>query len=248
MFIVSKIIGFLLDPFIWILLLLLASIPVYDSQWKKILRRSALFCFLIFANNYIINNAWNSYQWKPVTLVHGSIYQSGIILGGLAGYDEELHQGFFSQASDRFIQTARLYHLGHIRKIIVTGGNAIFVKESGYNEADFIAKNLRDLHIPASDILVEKLSRNTIENARFSKKIMDSVHSSGPSLLITSAVHMPRALKIFTKQGIDVEPYPCNYRVLPVDAEFTWRSLIPSHDALAKWNILLKEWMGNLVS
>lgn len=244
MFIVSKIVGFLLDPFIWILLLLLVSVFIHDNKWKKTLRRSALFCFLIFSNNYIINNAWNSYQWKPVTLAPGSKYQSGIILGGLAGYDEALHQGFFSQASDRFIQTARLYHLGHIRKIIVTGGNAIFVKESGYNEADFIAKNLRDLHIPAADILLEKLSRNTIENARFSKKLMDSVHTAGPSLLITSAVHMPRALKVFIKQGIDVEPYPCNYRVLPVDAELTWKSLIPSQEAFGKWNILLKEIIG----
>jgi uncharacterized SAM-binding protein YcdF (DUF218 family) len=224
MFIVSKVIGFLLDPFIWILLLIVVSLFINDSKWKRMLRRTALFCFLIFSNNYIVN----------------------IILGGLAGYDEDLKQGFFSQASDRFIQAARLYHLGHIQKIVVTGGNAIFVKESGYNEADYIAKNLRDLDIPAADILLEKRSRNTIENASFSKQIMDSAGIREKNLLITSAVHMPRALKVFRKQGIFVEPYPCNYRVLAGDTAFTWRSLIPSHDAFAKWNILLKEWIGQL--
>ncbi|HLO82826.1 MAG TPA: YdcF family protein [Chitinophagaceae bacterium] len=247
MFIVSKIIGFLLDPFIWILLLLLAIVFIRDNKWKKILRRTALLCFLFFSNNFIINNAWNSYQAKPVNLAPGAVYQSGIILGGLAGYDEELHQGFFSQASDRFIQAARLYHLGHIRKIIVTGGNALFVKESGYNEADFIAKNLQDLDIPAGDILLEKKSRNTIENALFSRQLMDSAGIHEKNLLITSAVHMPRALKVFTKQGISVEPFPCNYRILPADAEFTWKSLVPSVEAFGKWNILLKELLGTIL-
>jgi uncharacterized SAM-binding protein YcdF (DUF218 family) len=247
MFIISKVIGYLLDPFIWILVFLLASVFIHDNRWKKIIRRTTLICFLFFSNNYIINKAWNSYQWKPVTLAPGSVYQSGIILGGLAGYDEELHQGFFSQASDRFIQAARLYHLGHIRKIIVTGGNAIFVKESGYNEADFIAKNLRDLHIPEADIIVEKSSRNTIENAMFSKRLMDSAHIAEPNLLITSSIHMPRALKVFSKQGMKVEPYPCNYKVLPTDTEFSWRSVVPSAEAFGKWNILLKELLGTTI-
>ena len=244
MFIVSKVIGFLLDPFIWILLLIIVSVFVNDSKWKRMLRRTALLCFLLFSNNYIVNNTWNAYQWKPVNLEPNSIYRSGIVLGGLAGYDEDLKQGFFSQASDRFIQAARLYHLGHIQKIVVTGGNAIFVKESGYNEADFIAKNLRDLDIPATDILLEKRSRNTIENASFSKQIMDSAGIREKNLLITSAVHMPRALKVFRKQGMSVDPYPCNYRVLPGDTAFTWRSLIPSQEAFGKWSVLLKEIVG----
>jgi uncharacterized SAM-binding protein YcdF (DUF218 family) len=246
MFIVSKIIGFLLDPFIWILLLLLVSLFLYDNKRKRILRRIALVLFLFFSNNFIINNAWNKYQWKPVQLDRGAVYDAGIILGGLAGYDEELKQGFFSQASDRFIQAARLYHLGHIKKIIVTGGNGIFVKESGYNEADFIANNLCELDIPVADILLEKKSRNTIENALFSKQVMDSAGLGKTNLLITSAVHMPRALKIFDKHGIKSAPYPCNYRVLPDDTAFTLKSMIPSHDAFAKWNILLKEWVGML--
>ncbi|HEX5667421.1 MAG TPA: hypothetical protein VFX73_01390, partial [Chitinophagaceae bacterium] len=68
MFIVSKVIGFLLDPFIWILLLIILSVFVNDSKWKRMLRRTALLCFLLFSNNYIVNNTWNLYQWKPVNL------------------------------------------------------------------------------------------------------------------------------------------------------------------------------------
>lgn len=246
MFIISKIIGYLLDPFIWILLLLVISMVVIDDKLKRICRRLALVLFIIFSNNYIVNNVWNSYQHKPVDLPKDSKYQYGIVLGGLAGYDEELKRGFFSQASDRFIQAARLYHMGHISKIIVTGGNAIFVKESGYNEADFIGRSLVDLDIPAADILLEKRSRNTLENAAFTKQILDSNGNSGKDLLITSAIHMPRALKVFHKYSIPVDSFPCNYRVLPSDTEFKFMNLIPSAEAFSKWNVLLKEWVGLL--
>ncbi|HSF45364.1 MAG TPA: YdcF family protein [Chitinophagaceae bacterium] len=247
MFIISKIVGFLIDPFLWIIIVLILSAFINDNWWKKICRRSALVMFLFFSNNFIINNLWNRYQWQPVTIPSNTTYQYGIILGGLVGYDEERKQGFFGQASDRFIQTARLYHLGYINKILVTGGNAIFVKEQGYNEADHIAGNLRDLGIPAQDILLEKLARNTQQNALFSKQIMDSSGPSGKCLLITSAVHMPRAMKIFLRSGMAVDPYPCHYKVLSQDSKLTWKSLIPSTEALGKWSELLKEWVGSIV-
>lgn len=247
MFIISKIVGFLIDPFLWIIILLLISVIIIDNRWKKICRRSALLMFLFFSNIYIVNNIWNRYQWQPVTIAPGTKYQYGIILGGLVGYDEDLKQGFFGQASDRFIQTARLYKLGNISKVIVTGGNAIFVKEQGYNEADHIARNLRDLGIPDTDILLEKRSRNTLENASYSRQLMDSTGMPGKALLITSAVHMPRAMKIFQNRGIAVDPYPCHYKVLPQDSHFTWKSLIPSSEAFGKWNELLKELVGSIL-
>lgn len=247
MFILSKIVGFLIDPFMWITILLVISAFIIDNRWKKICRRLALVMFLFFSNNYIVNNIWHRYQWQPVTIAPDIKYQYGIVLGGLVGYDEEIKQGFFNKTSDRFIQAARLYHLGHIKKIIVTGGNAIFVKESGYNEADYIGKNLQDLDIPSADILLEKRARNTIENALYSKQLMDSAGNPGKNILITSAVHMPRAMKTFLKRGIPVDPYPCNYRVLPDDTKFTWRSIIPASEAFGKWNELLKELVGSVI-
>lgn len=248
MFIISKIVGFLLDPFIWIMILVVISVLIRDHFWRRISRRTAIVLFLFFSNSYIINNIWEAYQYKPVTLPRGQRYEAGIVLGGMAGYDERIRKGFFGQASDRFIQAARLYHNGSVGKLMVTGGNAIFVKESGYNEADFIGNNLRELDIPAEDIFLEKRSRNTRENASFSKAILDSAGLRGPYVLITSAIHMPRAKKIFEKRNIPVVPYPCNYKVLPVDTDFTWRSIIPTQEAFNLWALILKEWAGLVVS
>jgi uncharacterized SAM-binding protein YcdF (DUF218 family) len=242
-FVISKIIGFLLDPLLWILLLLVAYLIVKDDLWKRNLRSIAIVLFLFFSNPYIIDNLWNNYQWKPVELASGSTYQTGILLGGMAGYDTRWGFGFFGSASDRFIQAARLYHTGQIKRILVTGGNAIFIKKKDYNEAEFISRNLQDLKIPREHILLERKARNTIQNAAFSKRILDSA-GNGSSLLITSAIHMPRAMKVFEKKGIAVVAFPCNYQVLQTDTDFTWKSLIPSQEAFSKWTIILKEWVG----
>jgi uncharacterized SAM-binding protein YcdF (DUF218 family) len=240
-FIISKIIGFLLDPFLWILLTVVAYLFVRDDIYKRRLKSTAIAMFLFFSNSFIIDNIWYGYQCKPIQLTEK--FHTGILLGGMAGYDEGAGQGFFGPASDRFIQAARLYHTGQIKRILVTGGNAIFVKKKDYNEADFIARNLEDLKVPREHILLERKARNTIQNAAFSKQILDSTGNSS-SLLITSAIHMPRALKTFQKAGMEVAPYPCNYRVLSPDTDFTWKSLIPNQEAFNRWTLILKEWVG----
>jgi uncharacterized SAM-binding protein YcdF (DUF218 family) len=203
--------------------------------------------FLFFSNSYIINNIWNLYQAQPVRLSKQESFDAGIVLGGISGFDTTINQGFFGASADRFIQTARLYHEGHIKKVVVSGGNAILLNKTDYSEANFLAENLGDVDIPDSVIIRETRSRNTKENAAYSKQLLDSANLGQPFLLITSAHHMPRALKIFRKNGMEVKPFPCNYMVLPVDTRFTWKSLLPSEDALSKWTLLLKEWVGLLV-
>jgi uncharacterized SAM-binding protein YcdF (DUF218 family) len=131
-----------------------------------------------------------------------------------------------------------------VKKILVTGGDSRIIKRSVYNEADFISANLQDLHIPAADIMVENSARNTIENAKFSKQLLDSTGDKGPYLLVTSALHMPRALRIFRKQGLDVSPYPCNFTVVQYNTRLNLDNFVPSGASLYAWKILLKEWIG----
>jgi uncharacterized SAM-binding protein YcdF (DUF218 family) len=171
---------------------------------------------------------------------------TGILLGGLASYDQWLKKNFFREASDRFIQTARLYETGKINKILVTGGNAIFVADSTYSEADFLRNSFRELKIPDSALIIETKSRNTIENATFSDRIMKEKKLESPAILITSAIHMPRAVRIFRKAGIEVIPFPSNYLITDEDTELKLKNMIPSANTLNKWGALLKEWVGLL--
>jgi uncharacterized SAM-binding protein YcdF (DUF218 family) len=246
MFILSKIISFFIDPVIWIVLLLTIGWLVRNRRLKKRLYLWSIIVFLFFSNGWIVNNIWNLYQSQPVEIDTIKPCSAGILLGGLAGYDESLKKGFFNQTSDRFIQTVRLFETGKISNIVVSGGNAIFVKESGYNEADFLVKNLLDLQIPSTHIISETKSRNTLENAAFCKKMLDSMGFKGPYVLVTSAIHMPRALKVFKKAGVEVIPFPSNYVITESATEFSFRYLVPSANALILWSVLLREWLGHI--
>jgi uncharacterized SAM-binding protein YcdF (DUF218 family) len=244
MFVISKIIGFFLHPFVWVVLLLIATWIARKPDRKKTLLRLSIFVFI--SNSYIPNNIWYRYQWPYDEMKPGEKYVAGILLGGFVSYDEVNNRSYFNRTSDRFIQAARLYKQGYISKIIMTGGNSLFIKDREYNEADFVVKNLIELGIPAADIFTERKARNTIENSIYSGKMLDSAHVPAPYVLITSAVHMPRAVKIFTKTGIRVRPYPCDFRVLASDTRISWQNIFPSSDAFEMWNILFREFVGTI--
>ena len=246
MFLVSKIVGLLLNPILWILGFLLWSYFTRVPGRQKKMAAISLIMLLFFSNTWIIYNILGNYQYKPRPMQQGEQYSAGILLGGLAGYDEKLQQAFFNPSSDRFIQTLKLYKEGYIRKIIVSGGNAIFAK-GPFREADFLKENLIACGVAATDILSERDAKNTLENSRFTHRITDSLQLTKPFVLITSAFHMPRALRIFKGEGMEVRPFPCAYLVLPADKIFTWQSLFPSANAMNLWSVYLKEQVGSLV-
>jgi uncharacterized SAM-binding protein YcdF (DUF218 family) len=94
--------------------------------------------------------------------------------------------------------------------LLFTGGNAS-LKPTGFREADWISAELNSYRISKDEILIEKDSRNTLENAQFSKKLLEAKGLPPPYLLITSAFHMRRSLQTFKNAGLNVIPYSCNY-------------------------------------
>jgi uncharacterized SAM-binding protein YcdF (DUF218 family) len=203
--------------------------------------------FLLFSNPYIINEILYHWQAKEKILLKNESYEAGILLTGFCTYNEQTGKGYFSSASDRFIQTARLYHQGHIKRIIVTGGSSKVLKnKESLKEADFVCAQLAQMGIPADRIINENESRNTYENAVFTKQLIDSLKIPPPYLLITSATHIPRAHHVFDKTGLSTTSYPCNY--LTVERKFSFpESLLPSSEAFEKWNKFTKENIGLLV-
>ncbi len=98
-----------------------------------------------------------------------------------------------------------------------------------------------DLGIDPSRIMIEDASRNTEENASFTR---DLVHPTPerPFILVTSAYHMPRSVGLFRGAGFTVVPDPVDYRT-----SGTWRDLEPSRDVvkgLAQFSVALREWIG----
>jgi uncharacterized SAM-binding protein YcdF (DUF218 family) len=238
-FIFSKIFFFLLSPGLWIAGLLLFAYFKRRKRYAKKMAIIALVLFIIFSNEFIFKKAFYAWQINKSTVKANTVY-TGILLGGMISFDRDL-QPFFNYHADRFIQTLRLYNQRKIAKIIITAGSGSLTR-TNLNEASILRNEFRMNGVPDSAIIIDSKSRNTDENARYTKKILDSLRIPPPYLLITSARHIRRAQAVFTHQGIAVDVFPSAFDVRR-DA-IGMNSFIPQFYVLASWQDLLKEIVG----
>ena len=234
---------FFLRPVVWIVILFLLAWLAKNEKRKMLFFKTGFILLLFFSNPFIIRKIIQAYELTPVELAPGARYGAGIVLGGFVSYNKEDDKGYFNPAADRFIQTALLYKKGHISRIIVAAGNGYIVKNN-FTEASFIKQRLMELGISSADILTDSTSRNTLENAINSRKILDSTHLHGPFLLISSAMHLPRAKMVFRKQGLQVFPFPCDFETKNEGNNFIEDVILPSGLALNKWDNFIKELAG----
>jgi len=245
MFVLLKILLYLFRPLIWILILFIVALITRNEKRKRLLFKIAIIALLFFTNPFIIRKCIAWYEVKPVAMQTLSKYNAGILLGGMVSYNKYDDQGYFNPAADRFIQTALLYKTGHINNVIVAAGNG-YITKNNFREALFIKERLIQLGIPAEQIFTDTSSRNTLENARFSKKIIDSFHIQGPYLLISSAMHLPRAQMVFKKAGINADFYPCDFGSKEIMNNFFQDYILPSSLALDHWDNWIKEIVGTI--
>lgn len=238
-FFFSKVAYFFLSPENWIIALILIILITRPPVVKKRLKVALLVAIFFFGNEYIYTELVNAWQPRPVKLPGNATYDAGILLGGLTSFDQN-RIGFFNGASDRFIAASTLYKTGKIRKIIVSGGA---LKKNVPLEGDYLYKRLIDIGVATDDIIVENRSRTTFENAAFTKQMLDSLHLKEPLILVTSAVHVPRAERVFKKAGINVISFPCHYSVLNKRMGI-FNFLIPSLSTIVSWSGFLKEVVG----
>ncbi len=236
----SACLSILLSPFNWIVLLLLLAYFLKKKKLKKYSVILAAVLFIVFGNQALLDVYARMWQPKPVVIPPTSVYSCGIVAGGFASPDAEAN-GYFNATADRFIQAVKLYKQGNIKHILISGGNGKENEES-FREAAWVRGELISVGIPDSVIFTEDKSNNTKENALFSKQIIDSLHFAPPYLLITSAIHIPRAALIFKQTGVDVVPFPCNYTI--GRGSFSGWDLVPATSTLLAWDVFLKETVG----
>ena len=102
---------------------------------------------------------------------------------------------------------------------------------------------LDSLGLPRGRILLEPRSRNTAENAAFTKPLANP-RAGERWLLVTSAQHMPRAVGSFRRVGFPVEAYPVGWRTGPHAELGAPRAF---GDALGRFDSAAREWIGLLV-
>jgi len=231
-------------PLSWILGLLIADLFIKNKMLKKKLPVIALALLLVFSNPFLFNHFAALWDINPVPLNNKSAYSCVIVLGGFSGEDAN-GNGYFSISADRFIQGLKLIKTHKASHILISGGSGNLIQDDFF-EADWVKKQLKEFDLPDSSILIEDRSRNTIENAAFSKVILEKARLRPPFILVTSAFHMRRSLGIFKKTKINVVPYPCNFMTDPGQTIFA--DFIPDAEVLFKWNLYIKEMIGTTVN
>lgn len=168
-----------------------------------------------------------------------------VVLGGALGAPDFPRKYLdLSDGADRVLHAMQLYRAEKAKKIIVSGGKLEFL---GYHssEARLMKQLLMLWGVEESAIVLEEESRNSYENAIYTKKLMQN-HGYKNILLVTSALHMPRALAVFQRQDVTSIPAPTDYLVTSSEANIFFR-LLPSVDALMISTYSLKEYIGRFV-
>lgn len=243
----SKLLSFLLSPYLWIIWSLILSFLVRSGKTKKGLRYFALFVFLILGNRGLINLAYEKIEPRPYYQqdIH-RVYDYGVVLGGGFAHTNAHFPDrvFFTQHVNRLTEAMELVQSNQVKKIILSGGIGGLTRFRDY-EVDDVKTFLLENQWPDSIILTEAQSKNTYENAVNVKVILDSMQVKSKVLLITSALHMPRAAACFKKQGIDLDSYPADY--LQRDKLAYLEYIMPDPQCLGEWEAIFREWVGKLV-
>lgn len=145
-----------------------------------------------------------------------------------------------NHAADRVLFGARLYRAEKAPLIIVTGERPF--ADAGPTAAEAQADILQDLGVPAEAIVAPGRSRRTATDATVVRSVMTE-RGLGDALLVTSALHMPRALATFQEAGVAVFPAPTDHVVTDVrpDDEVPW---LPDAEAMQLSSRVLHEYIG----
>jgi uncharacterized SAM-binding protein YcdF (DUF218 family) len=167
-----------------------------------------------------------------------------IVLGGAVDTEKSEARGqiYFSPDGARMTAGVDLTRRYPSARLVFTGGSEGLLGE-GPAEAISARKLWLSLGVPAERMTFEAKSRNTWENAVFTRDLVKP--KPGETwLLVTSAWHMPRSVGIFRHLGFDVIPYPVAYRTFGDERDFL---LSPSMtDRVFMLDFGIREWVGLL--
>lgn len=165
-----------------------------------------------------------------------------IVLGGVVSQYTTRARGQVSVGGsvERITEAVALSRRFPKAKFVYSGGSGYLFKQD-VKEADVLGPFLDLLGIDRQRMIVENQSRNTHENAAFTKAML----KPGPAanwILVTSAFHMPRAVGSFRQAGwASITPYPVDYITA---GDNTWELGFSLQSGLSGLNTLMHEWLG----
>jgi uncharacterized SAM-binding protein YcdF (DUF218 family) len=253
MFYLSKILWGLFQPSSLIVLFLAAGVAFAIAGRK----RPALRFFVSGAVLYVIFGFSPLAIWLLAPLeIHASAVAakdldgaSGIIvLGGAIEGSSALGDGapHLNESADRMIEAVHLAARYPSMPVLFTGGKAeLFERQDTETEAELARRFFEAFNLTPPRLMLESQSRNTLENAVLSAKLLHP-EPEQKWILVTSAFHMPRAKALFEAQGFAVLARPVDFKTNGIKS--WWYFFPKASDGLRRLDLAAKEWGGLGVS
>jgi len=236
------------------ILLVVALVTLWKRpRWAAVAVSLALIYLLVGGNSWTAFYLARSLEWQNLPAAELPNAEAIVVLGGATYPDVPPSPTVeLNEAGDRLLYAAHLYQQKKAPLIVPSGGR---IDWQGFSSAEStaMATILKQIGVPSEAIIEEPFSRNTYENAVNVKKILTE-RGIRQVLLVTSAMHMPRSLLIFKRQGIAAIAAPTDFLVSNYELQELGNStqskllyLLPDADKLELFTRGLKEYIGLVV-
>lgn len=228
--------------------LLLLAVVLFIIRWRKIalLIAASALAWLVFWS-LPTSSLWAGglleQRYPYVAPLDQPKAQAIVVLGGntMGGRQNWFENYAHDKTWLRTDTATNLYRAERAPLIIVSG--AAF--DGGQSEARMMTSALEQSGIPSAAIVQEDHSYTTYENALYTTKMLHKLHIDR-ILLVTSALHMPRAMASFQKQGITPIAAPSPPQII-VPAEPGFSFWAPDMHTLNASRSIIKEYLGLFV-
>lgn len=244
-FYLSKIFWFFAQPLNFAIFLLAAGLVFSFFGRRRLFRAAVMASLLILAlstwtslGSLMLNPLEERYQRPQQPEAVAGIVVLG---GGFEGAINLARGGYeLNAGGDRFVETAVLARHYPNAKIVISGGSGALMLD-GEGDADTASRLLEALGVSRDRMVLENCSRNTFENAQFSKEMV-TPKPGETWLLVTSAFHMPRSMALFAKAGFPVIAWPVDYRTSGQEGVGLFTD--NPADSLQNTTMAMREWIG----
>jgi len=248
-FLAAKILGFFALPSNILIALGLIGAALMATRFARAGRRLAVTALLLlaiaglspFGNALILPLEERFPPWDASRGVPTGI----ISLGGAIDTVVSPARGevALNEAAERLTTMAELVRRYPEAHVVFSGGSGRLIYD-GATEAEFAVRLFESFGIAKSRIILESKSRDTDENARFTRGLIQPKPGER-WLLVTSAHHMPRAIGVFRAAGFPVEAFPVDYRTR--GAIDLLRPFSNVGDGLRRTDTAVREWVGLVI-
>lgn len=245
-FVLSKLLGLVLEPVAFLVLLGLAGLVLSLTRFARpgrVIMGAAALIFAIACFSPLGSMLLRPLEDRFPQPASALPAPTGIVvLGGALDEDIGLARGVptMTAAATRLTSGAALARRLPAARLVFTGGSANLQQE-GLDEARGVHDLWTSLGVPEQAMTFEAKSRNTYENATLTKAIVQP--KPGETwLLVTSAAHMPRSMGIFRQVGWPMLAYPVDYRTFGDGRDFKISG--NALESLQRLDSALHEWIG----